>query len=52
MRVMRITSLNPIFGVLALTVSCFATTLPAKAQSVTPTEAQQIATDAYVYGYS
>jgi hypothetical protein len=27
-------------------------TLPAKAQSLSPTEARQIAEDAYVYGYS
>ena len=32
--------------------ACFAASPPANAQSVTPTEAQQIATDAYVYGYS
>lgn len=32
--------------------SCFALTLPAKAQALSPAEAQQIATDAYVYGYS
>ena len=32
--------------------SCFALTLPATAQALSPEEAQQIATDAYVYGYS
>ena len=32
--------------------SCFASTLPAKAQALTPAEARQIAEDAYVYGYS
>jgi hypothetical protein len=32
--------------------SCFALTLPAKAQAPTPAEAQQIAEDAYIYGYS
>jgi hypothetical protein len=34
------------------TASCFGLTLPVKAQALTPAEAQQIATDAYVYGYS
>jgi hypothetical protein len=33
-------------------LSCFSATAPANAQSVSPAEAQQIATDAYVYGYS
>jgi len=33
-------------------VTCFTATAPANAQSVSPAEAQQIATDAYVYGYS
>jgi hypothetical protein len=33
-------------------VAALPTAQPAKAQSVTPAEAQQIATDAYVYGYS
>lgn len=32
--------------------ACLAASLPADAQSVTPTEAQQIAIDAYVFGYS
>ena len=30
----------------------FGTSQPANAQSIAPAEAQQIATDAYVYGYS
>ena len=33
-------------------LSCFTATAPANAQSVSPAEAQQIAVDAYVYGYS
>jgi len=33
-------------------VAAFTIAQPAKAQSITPAEAQQIATDAYVYGYS
>ncbi len=32
--------------------TCFASTVPSRAQSLSPAEAQQIATDAYVYGYS
>jgi hypothetical protein len=32
--------------------SCFAIALPVNAQTLSPAEAQQIATDAYVYGYS
>jgi len=41
--------------VLAVSVAvstCFAATVPSRAQSISPAEAQQIATDAYVYGYS
>ena len=31
---------------------CFAMEFPAKAQTLSPAEAQLIATDAYIYGYS
>jgi len=33
-------------------IASFGTSQPTNAQSITPAEAQQIATDAYVYGYS
>jgi hypothetical protein len=33
-------------------VTCFTMCLPAHAQSLSPMEAQQIAEDAYIYGYS
>lgn len=48
---MRITTLNQLFGMLAVTATlCGAET--ARAQNATPAEAQQIAEDAYIYGYS
>jgi len=43
--------MEPFAGGLAA-AACFAMTLPARAQAVPSAEAQQIAEDAYVYGYS
>jgi hypothetical protein len=52
MDVMRIHKLNQILAIVAAAATSAAMTLPVKAQSVSPAETQQIATDAYIYGYS
>jgi hypothetical protein len=52
---MKSTKRSFLFGALSIgfgTATCFAPLLSANAQSMTPEEARQIATDAYVYGYS
>jgi hypothetical protein len=52
MDVMRVTRLNPIFGIFVAAAAYFFITTPVRAQSISPAEAQQIPTALYIYGYS
>jgi hypothetical protein len=51
---MKSTRRKFVYGGIAsgVTAACFAMTSPAEAQALSPVEAQQIAEEAYIYGYS
>jgi hypothetical protein len=52
MDVMRVTRLNPIFGIFVAAAACFFITTPVRAQSISRAEVPQIATDTSIHGCS